>query len=106
MMFSTNRQVNMHGLSQLPLNNTEKDDTDDADVVCALEEQQLNCLPIQSNDIQRATMQDPVLSQVYSYTLNGWPESSKSLPDKLKPFSTNDLNLLSTTDVYFGEFVW
>ena len=46
----------------------------------------MDCLPIQACDIQKATMQDPVLSQVYSYTLNGWPTSSKSLPDKIKPF--------------------
>ena len=31
-------------------------------------------------------MHDPVISQVYSYTLNGWPASSKALPDKIKPF--------------------
>ena len=80
-------------MSQLPLNNTEKDDKDDVDVVCVLEEQQLNYLPIQSSDIQKATIQDPILSQVYSYTLNGWPESSKSLPDKLKPFFNKKIQL-------------
>ena len=53
--------------------------------MCATEEQQLDCLPIQACDIQKATMQDPVISQVYSYTLNGWPASSKALPD-IKPF--------------------
>ena len=53
--------------------------------MCAIEEQQLDCLPIQACDIQKATMQDPVISQVYSYTLNGWPASSKALPD-IKPF--------------------
>ena len=60
--------------------------SEDVDVVCAIEEQQLDCLLIQACDIQKATMQDPVLSQVYSYTLNGWPTSSKALPDKIKPF--------------------
>jgi len=41
----------------LPLNNTEQDENpaDNADVVCAIEEQQLSCLPIQSSDIQIAT---------------------------------------------------
>ena len=76
------KHANADGLSWLPLNNTEKDDKDDVDVVCALEEQQLNCL----SDIQKATVQDPILSQVYSYTCNGWPESCKSLPDNIKPF--------------------
>ena len=31
-------------------------------------------------------MQDPKLSQVYSYALNEWSTSSKSLPDKVNPF--------------------
>ena len=83
----TAKHGNADRLSRLPLNVTEQDDLSKvADVVCAIEEQQLDCLPIQSCDVQKATMQDPVLSQVYSYTLNGWPTSSKSLPDKVKPF--------------------
>ena len=78
---------NADGLSRLPLNVTEQDDKlEDAYVVCAIEEQQLDCLPIQACDIQKATMHDPILSQVYSHTLNGWPTSSKALPDKIKPF--------------------
>ena len=44
-------------------------------IVCAMEQQQLDSLPIQATDIQKATMQDPILSQVYSYTLNGWPNT-------------------------------
>jgi len=88
------KHANADGLSRLPLNSTEPDDnSDDADVVCAIEEQQLSYLPIQARDIQKATMQDPVLSQVYSYTLNGWPASSKSLPDNLKPFFSKRFQL-------------
>ena len=76
----TTKHDNADGLSRLPLNITEQDDlSEEADVVCAIEEQQLDSLPIQSCDIQKATMQDPVLSQVYRYILNGWPTSSKSL---------------------------
>ena len=90
----TAKHGNADGLSRLPLNVTEPDDlSEEADVVCAIEEQQLDCLPIQSCDIQKATMQDPVLSQVYSYTLNGWPTSSKSLPDKVKPFFSKRFEL-------------
>jgi len=51
-----------------------------------VEQQQLDCLPIQATDIQKATMLDPLLSQVFSYSLNGWPTSLQSLPDNLKPF--------------------
>ena len=45
--------------------------SEDADIACAIKEQQLECLPIQAGDIQKETMRDPVLSQVYSYTLIG-----------------------------------
>ena len=38
-------------------------------------------------------MQDPVILQVYSHTLNGWPASSKSLPDKIKLFFNQRLEL-------------
>ena len=83
----TAKHGNADGLSRLPLDVTEQsEESEDADVVCAIEEQQLDCLPIQACDIQKATMQDPVISQVYSYTLNGWPALSKALPDKIKPF--------------------
>ena len=64
--------VNADGLSRLLLNVTEQDDeSEDADIVCTIEEQHLDCLPIQACNIQKATMQDPILSQVYSYTLSG-----------------------------------
>ena len=89
----TAKHGNADRLSRLPLNVTKQNDkSEDADIICAIEEQQLDCLPIQACDIQKATTQDPVLSQVYIYTLNGWPTSSKALPDKIKPFSTNDSN--------------
>ena len=39
--------------------------------ICAIKEQQLDCLQIKACDIQKPTMLDPLLSQVYSYTLNG-----------------------------------
>ena len=69
---STAKHGNADGLSRLPLDVTEQsDESEDADVICAIKEQQLDCLPIQASDIQKATMQDPVISQVYSYTLNG-----------------------------------
>ena len=63
----TAKHGNADRLSRLPHNVTEQNDkSEDADVVCAIEEQQLDCLLIQACDIQKATTQDPVLSQVYS----------------------------------------
>ena len=51
-------------LLRLPLDVIEQsDESGDADVICTIEEQQLDYLPIQA-------CLDPVISQVYSYTLN------------------------------------
>ena len=84
---STAKHGNADSLSRLPLDITEQsEESEDAGIIYAIEEQQLDCLPIQACDIQKATMHDPVILQVYSYTLNGWPASSKALPDKIKPF--------------------
>ena len=94
------------GLSRLPLDVTEQsEESEDADVVCAIEKQQLHCLPIQACDIQKATMQDPVISQVYSYTLNGWPASSKALPDKIKPFYNKRFELTVNNKCLLWDFV-
>ena len=96
----TAKHGNADGLSKLPLDVTEQsEESEDADVVCAIEEQQLDCLPIQACDIQKATMQDPVISQVYSYTLNGWPALSK-VPDKIKPFFNKRFELTVNNTCY------
>ena len=62
----TAKHGNADRLSRLLLNITEQDDQSDVDVVGVIEEQQLDYLSIQACDIQKATMQDPILSQVYS----------------------------------------
>ena len=100
------KHANADGLSRLPLNNTEKDDKDDVDVVCALEEQQLNCLPIQSSDIQKATIQDPILYHRYTAIhLMAGQNHPNPYQTRLNHFSTKDFNLLSTTSVYCGGSV-
>lgn len=30
-------------------------------------------LPVSAKDIKRATLKDPILNKVWSYTMNGWP---------------------------------
>ena len=68
-------------------NVTEQDDqSEDADIVCAIEEQQLDCLPIQAGDIQKATMQDPLLSQV------GGQHHPNHYQTRSNHFSTKDLS--------------
>ena len=63
---------NADGLLWLPLNVAIEQyyESEDADVICTMEEQQLDCLPIQACDNNKATMVDTALSQVYSYTLS------------------------------------
>ena len=65
-------------LSRLPLElDTEwTDETEDN--VRLLEQQQLNEFPIKASNIHQEAAQDPVLSKVYNFTIQGWPNSIKS----------------------------
>ena len=65
---------NADALSRLLLEgNDEYECEKEAEIVCAVEEQQIENLPLRGKDIKEATEQDPVLSQVFNYTLHGWP---------------------------------
>ena len=57
---------NTDGLSRLPLQEEPLEQDDSREIVCALEEHQLQSLPIQASDIRVATSKDPTLLQVYS----------------------------------------
>ncbi len=79
----TQQHSNADGLSRLPLN-----------VVCASDSapdpscfnvKQIESLPVTSTDLAKATRTDPILSQVYASTLNGWPSE---VNDELQPFRT------------------
>ena len=70
--------------------------------MCALEEHQLQSLPIQAPDIKVATSKDPTLSQVYSYTMRGWPNTAHSIPEKVKPYFSKRLQLSVTN----GCLLW
>ena len=41
-------------------------------------------LPVSANDIENATMKDPVLSKVWSYTMNGWPDHMQD--EAMRPY--------------------
>ena len=47
-------------------------------------------------------MQDPILSQVYSYTLNGWPILNDLYLTRSSHFPTKDFKSQLQTRVYFG----
>ena len=51
-----------------------------------VKEQQLDNLPLSGKDIKEAITQDLVLSQVYNYTLHGWPAFVNAIPKKVQPY--------------------
>ena len=68
-------------LSPLPLDTDEDWPHDKAyNTVCLLETKQLEGLLIGATDIQKETVSDPVLSEVYNFTVCGWPNSIKAVP--------------------------
>ena len=81
---------NADALSRLPLEgNDEYECEEKEEIVCAVEEQQIENLPLRGIDIKKATEQDPVLSQVFNYTLHGWP-SFASTQEYTALFSQTD----------------
>ena len=78
---------NADALSRLPLDHDESVQRDEQEeIVCAIEEQQLDNLPLQGKDIKKATERDPVLSQAFNYTLHGWPDFETAVPKNVKPY--------------------
>ena len=51
---------------------------------------QIQVLPVTAKDIAKATIVDPVLSRVYQYVMNGWPNR---VSEDLKPFKQGSLKL-------------
>ncbi|MES9884563.1 MAG: RNase H-like domain-containing protein [Sedimenticola sp.] len=80
---------NCDSLSRLPLEqrwpdeNTDFEDSKDEDweVYFAVRN---DGVPISSREVASATRTDPILSRVYSYTMNGWPSYVKD--PELKPY--------------------
>ena len=93
---------NADGLSRLPLHEEPLEQDDSREIVCALEEHQLQSLPIQASNIRVATSKDPTLSQVYSYTMRGWPNTAHSIQKEVKPYFSKRLQLSITN----GCLLW
>ena len=81
--------------------NTGNHHTDDV-IVCALEKQ-LASLPVEAQDIATATNQDQVLSQVYKFTLNGWPKSLRDVEKELKFSYTRRLEISISNECILWE---
>ncbi|CAB0030630.1 unnamed protein product [Trichogramma brassicae] len=67
------------GLSRLPITSQESEEPEIDYVRFIIEDK----LPVDHAQIKKATRTDPILSQVFMYTRDGWPESTV---DALKPY--------------------
>ena len=83
---------NANALSRLPLESEDGAGNEEEEMVCLIEEQQLDNLPLKRKDIKEATEQDQILSQVFNYTLHGWPNKAKSMPRTYYHIFTNGHN--------------
>ena len=74
------------GLSRLPTGPDEDFDNQDSgevSLVASIQQELQQNLPLRAAQIPKATQNDPILVQVYNYTLSGWP---LSITDHLQPY--------------------
>ena len=92
---STVEYGNADALSRLPLQEGGNEQSSETRM-CNI--RQIEMLPLSSQEIMRATRQDPILSKVLSYFLRGWPvHVSKALQSfhlKIAEFSVEEGCLL------------
>ena len=89
--------ANADGLSRLPLPDTPEEVPIPADTILLLE--CLNSSPVTASQVKNWSSQDPIISKVLSYVLQGWPTVTE---DTLLPYSRRK-NELSTQD---GCLLW
>ena len=96
----TKSHGNADGLSRLPL---QADDDDNSDVdgthVFYTEQFENLLVPVTCKEVCQATRNDPTLSRVYKYSVNGWPSTEKV---NLEPFFNRKLEL----SVHQGCILW
>lgn len=73
---STDKHANADCLSRLPLPVSSKSEDDEE--VKLINQQQIESLPLRSEQIKKVTRADPILSKVLEHTLAGWPEVNKN----------------------------
>ena len=79
----TKQHANADGLSRLPLGNCHEASLD-CIAIDAFTIGQIQALPVTTDQVKTATRQDRVLSQVYRYTWQGWPNK---ITEEFKPFT-------------------
>ena len=90
----TAQHGNADALSRLPLTATTDavSTTVDCDIFSMA---QIEALPVTAMQLEKATRQDPILSQVITFTKKGWPSS---VPEALKPFWAHRNELTTFND--------
>ncbi|CAF4638013.1 unnamed protein product, partial [Rotaria sp. Silwood2] len=99
---STSKFGHADGLSRLPIGSDKDFDIQDPGeigLVALIQQELQNDLPLRAIQISKATQKDPILIQVYNYTLSGWP---LSINDNLQPYY-RIRNELSTSH---GCIIW
>ena len=87
---------NADGLSRLPVSEDTWDPDSDGEYAISFVEE----LPVSSTDIAAATADDPVVSQVYRFVMEGWP--SHNVDDALTAYFIRKDNLITDQ----GCLVW
>ena len=77
---------NADALSRLPLDVDDDMDREQEEMACAVEEPQLEKLPLNGKDIRTATEQGSILSQVFNYTLHSWPKNPGAVPKEVQQY--------------------
>ena len=77
----TDQHANADGLSRLPL--SENGPVQSACPGTVFNLTQIASLPVKTEELRQATSQDPVLSKVLRYTMDGWPVE---MDEDLKPY--------------------
>ena len=85
---STTDHGNADGLSRLPLPITTP--TMDTQGAIMFNIGQVQALPVTFQHIQKATRRDVILSKVFRYVIEGWPNH---VPDELKPYKNRETEL-------------
>ena len=91
----TKEHGNADTLSRFPVTNDDCFENEQSLelVVNLVQTSQLEKLPIQAKDIQKATKEDKVLSKVCEYIQKGWPAHKKNLSKELQPYFQKRLQL-------------
>ena len=80
----TQKHCNADGLSRLPLFDEALTPCESVSTASLFNVNKINSIPLRPESLRKETVQDPTLSKVLSYVMQGWP--SNVLEAELKPY--------------------